>query len=169
VRFRGRPYLLGHGGSPSGDAHIVSALTPGDGTFDRFPAADLIDAAAEAMPGVGVRELVTLDAYDSYYYDRTGSAPLPVLRVAYADPQQTTLYIDPGQGVIVRKEERLTLWNRWLYHGLHSLDFPFLYASRPLWDALVVLLSLGGMALAATTLWPSWQRLARHIRRIAGG
>ena len=28
--------------------------------------------------------------------------------------------------------------NRWLYHGLHSLDFPFLYARRPLWDVVMI-------------------------------
>ena len=46
-------------------------------------------------------------------------------------------------------------------NGLHSLDFPFLYGSRPLWDVLVIVLSLGGIVLSASTLWPGWKRLAR--------
>jgi hypothetical protein len=168
VRFRGLQYLVGRGGAGPAEPRLVSALTPSEGVFDRFPGADLIDAAVEAMPGVDVRGFMTLDEYDSYYYDRTGAAPLPVLRVEYADAQETALYIDPRRGIIVRKEERLTRLNRWLYHGLHSLDFPFLYR-RPLWDVIVILLSLGGIALVVTTLWPSWQRLGRHARRMMGG
>jgi hypothetical protein len=120
------------------------------------------------MPGVGIREMTWLEEYDAYYYARNGEAPLPVLRVLYADAQNTALYLDPSRGVIARKEERLTRLNRWLYHGFHSLDFPFLYRSRPLWDIVMILLSLGGVAVAATTLWPGWQRLVRQARRLAG-
>ena len=92
---------------------------------------------------------------------------MPVLRVRFDDPQQTWLYLDPGQGRIVLKEERLTRLNRWLYHGLHSLDFPFLYNRRPLWDFVVIALSLGGIALSATTLYQAWHRLLRHGRRLS--
>jgi hypothetical protein len=59
----------------------------------------------------------------------------------------------------VRKEERLSRVNRWLYHGFHSLDFPFLYWRRPLWDVAIVALSLGGLASAVTSLLPAWRRL----------
>ena len=91
--------------------------------------------------------------------------PLPVLRVRYDDSQETWLYFDPSGGTIARKEERLTRLNRWLDHGLHSLDFPFLYYRRPVWDVVVIGLSLGGIALSATTLVPAWRRLRRHARR----
>jgi hypothetical protein len=89
---------------------------------------------------------------------------LPVLRVRYNDPQQTWLYLDPRRGAIVRKEERLTRINRWIYHGLHSFDFPFLYYHRPLWDIVVIGLSLGGMVLSATTMLPAWRRVRRRMR-----
>ena len=168
VQVRGRPYLVGREGRAGAEPRLLSAITPAAGVVDAVPVADLIDAAAEAMPGIGIREMVTLEEYDSYYYDRTGQAPLPVLKVAYADPQGTALYIDLRRGVIVRKEERLTRLNRWLYHGFHSLDFPFLYTSRPLWDVIVIVLSLGGIALCTTTLWPGWKRLTQHARRISG-
>ena len=50
--------------------------------------------------------------------------------------------------------------NRWLCHGLHSLDFPFLYYRRPLWDVVVILLSLGGTAVSVTSIAQAWRRLA---------
>ena len=42
--------------------------------------------------------------------------------------------------------------NRWVYHGLHSLDIPWLYAHRPAWDIAVLLLMLGGVALSVTSV-----------------
>jgi hypothetical protein len=61
--------------------------------------------------------------------------------------------------------ERLTRVNRWFYHGFHNLDFPFLYYRRPLLDIVVMVLSLGGLALSMTTMVPAWRRLRRHGRR----
>ena len=121
------------------------------------------------MPDAAIADTAWLDDYDAYYYDRSRALSLPVLRVRYADPQQTWLYLDPRRGAIVRKEERLTRLNRWLYHGLHSLDFPFLYYHRPLWDIVVIALSLGGLVLSATTLVPAVHRLRRHWRRLQAG
>ena len=89
VRFRGQPYFVGRGSADPDEQRLVSSLTPDGAVFERFPGADLIDAAVEAMPGIGVRGFMTLNEYDSYYYDPMGTASLPVLRVEYADPQQT--------------------------------------------------------------------------------
>jgi hypothetical protein len=47
---------------------------------------------------------------------------------------------------------------RWLYQGFHSLDFPFLYYKRPLWDIVVIALSIGGTVLSLTTMLPAWRR-----------
>jgi hypothetical protein len=72
--------------------------------------------------------------------------------------------VNPSRGTIARKEQRLTRVNRWLYHGLHSLDFPFLYYRRPLWDIVVILLSLGGLVLSVTTVAPAYHRVRRLTR-----
>ena len=63
------------------------------------------------------------------------------------------------------KQERASRVNRWLYHGFHSLDFPFMYYKRPLWDFVVIFFSIGCIALSVTTLMPSWRRLWRHAKR----
>ena len=47
------------------------------------------------------------------------------------------------------------------YHGLHSLDPAWLRNRRPLWDVLVVGLSLGGIVGVATSLIPAWCRIRR--------
>jgi hypothetical protein len=146
-------------------AHVlISALRPEEGLFTRFEDHRMWDVAKAAMPGIQVRDAAWLREYDPYYYSRNGLKPLPVLRVRYDDPQQTWLYLDPQHGVIASRLERASRWNRWLYHGFHSLDFPFLYYKRPLWDIVVILLSLGGIALSATSALPAWRRLVRHGR-----
>ena len=179
VQFQGEPFLsavhvpsrrpaaAGGAGPSRSERRLVSAVTPEKGVFASFERARVLDAARSAMPGVGVLDTAWLEEYDGYYYGRPGTRSLPVLRVRFDDPQQTWLYLDPGQGRIVLKEERLTRLNRWLYHGLHSLDFPFLYNRRPLWDVVVIALSVGGIALSVTSLWQAWQRLQRHGRRLS--
>jgi len=126
----------------------------------------LLTCARDAMPGAAIVDASWLDTYDSYYYSRDRDLPLPVLRVRYADPSGTWLYVDPNRGTILRKEERLSRVNRWLYHGLHSLDFPWLYNRRPLWDIILIVLSIGGIASAVTSLAPAWRRLRRHTQRL---
>ena len=192
VQFRGEPYLLAFdartrgdidddadfraslpttlaGGTRAPDQRLVSVEHPEQGAFSRFEDVVFDDLAVAVMPGVDIIERTWLRTYDSYYYDRDGRRRLPVLRVRYDDPQRTWLYFDPHRGVIAGKEERLTRLNRWLYHGLHSLDFPFLYNRRPLWDVIVILLSLGGIAVSVTSLTQAWRRLRRHGRRLRGG
>jgi hypothetical protein len=158
IQFQGQRFLR------SGN-RLVSLDTPGSGVFARF-SDDVMRSAARAAVSDAPRESVWLNEYDAYYYDRARTLALPVLRVRYADSRETWLYFDPGRGAIARREERLTRANRWLYHGLHSLDFPRFYASRPLWDIVVILLSAGGLAVSATTLVPAGHRLKRHARRL---
>ena len=158
VQFNGEPFLLAND-------RLVSATNQKAGVLRGFDRDQLFAASQAAMPDVAVTDAEWLQQYDGYYYDRDGELSLPVLRVRFRNPQQTWLYIDPRRGTIVRKEERLTRVNRWLYHGFHSLDFPFLYYRRPLWDIVVIVLSVGGVGLSITTMVPAWRRLRRHGRR----
>ena len=75
----------------------------------------------------------------------------------------TRYYIDPKTATIASQYSSRSWVNRWLYHGLHSLDFPWLYKYRPLWDIVVISLMLGGTALCGTSLVLTWRVLARKI------
>jgi len=182
LHFLGEPYLLARDPRPrpdsatlpttlatlatgSADQRLVSVLRPEQGAFERFENAVFDEVAATVMPGASIIDTTWLRSYDSYYYDRQNRRRLPVLRVRYDDPVATWLYFDPHRGSIARKEERLTRLNRWLYHGFHSLDFPSLYSKRPLWDLVVIGLSLGGILVSVTSLAQGWRRLRRHAGR----
>lgn len=159
------PSLIPRAHRPRLERTYVAVADAKRKTFSTFADEVLREVAREQMSGVPVKDEAWLESYDGYYYDPRGASPLPVLRVRYADPEETWLYLDPRSGGIVRRSERITRLQRWLYQGLHSLDFPFLYFRRPLWDIVVIALSLGGFVLSITTMVPAWRRLGTHIRR----
>ena len=158
ITFRSAAYWIA---SESPTRRVCIPATHSGQAMPSFDRSLMETIAREAMPSVAVSDLVWIDEYDDYYYDRTRTRTLPVLRARYADAEQTWMYLDPTRGsiaLVVRRRDRL---NRWLYNGLHSLDFAWLRNRRPLWDAVVILLSLGGIAGVATSLLPAWRRLRR--------
>jgi hypothetical protein len=119
-----------------------------------------LDAAA---PDAAIRSHELLTSYDSYYYSRNGQAALPVLRVEFDDPLETWVYVDPALGQIVASIHRLHRVERWLYNGLHSLDFAFWYDRRPLWDIGMILLSIGALVTSTIGMWLGFRRLKRGL------
>jgi len=93
-----------------------------------------------------------------------GDKPLPVLRVVFADAHATWVHIDPHTGAVLDKSDRHRRASRWLFALLHSWDWAPLLASRPLWDVLLIVLSLGGGVLSATGVVVGWRRLVRPLR-----
>jgi hypothetical protein len=146
---------------------MVSLSHPELGTFTEFERGRMMDIAREAMPGTAIADAAWLDTYDNYYRkNRDSEKILPVLRVRYDDPASTWLYFDPHHGNIALKHDRVTRARRWLYNGLHSFDFPFIYERRILRDTVMIVLCLGGLALSITTLLPMLRRLKRHAARL---
>ena len=153
---------------------LISAIDTAAESFTEFGESELLKAAAVAMPGHDYTELTWLTEYDDYYYHTLDTfdlglprtvRTLPVLRLKYADPQQTWLYLTPSHGQMI-KAETLDRRNRWGYYGLHGLDFAFLWNARPLWDIVVAFLLLGCFAMSVTTLVPMYERLKRHTLRL---
>jgi hypothetical protein len=101
------------------------------------------------LPDVPVVESQLLSEYDSYYYSRRQQTPLPVLRVKFDDPAQTWFYVDPETSRLLARITSYSRVERWLYNGLHSLDFAFWYDKRPVWDIGMILLLLGGLTSTA--------------------
>jgi hypothetical protein len=128
-----------------------------------FTTDSLLQRLTAPNPNVKVLESTLLQDYDSYYYSFNRKAPLPVLRVKFDDPDSTWFYVDPKMSEIVARAHRRERIQRWIYHGLHSLDFSFLYYKRPLWDIVVVGLCLGGAALSFIGVVISWKRVTRPL------
>jgi hypothetical protein len=123
----------------------------------------LMEIVTKAAPEAGLAELRVMAQYDRYYLDRRRERPLPVILARVNDAEQTRYYIDPKTARVVRTYDSRGWVNRWVYHGLHSLDFPWLYNYRPLWDIVVITFMLGGAALSVTSLILAWRVLARKV------
>jgi hypothetical protein len=113
------------------------------------------------MPNTRTREIEWLTAYDSYYYDRAAERPLPVLRVKYADAAGSWLYLAARDGALIQRETAKGRRVRWLYHGLHSLDFPGLYQAGWVWNITIVSLCTGGLLLSMTSVVVGWRFLRK--------
>jgi uncharacterized iron-regulated membrane protein len=116
--------------------------------------------------GSSLAELRLMNQYDAYYLDRLRERPLPVIYVRLNDESGSRYYIDARTGETVGTYSSRSWVNRWLYHGLHSLDFPWLYNYRPLWDIVVITLMLGGTALCVTSLVLTYRVLERKFAAV---
>ena len=138
--------------------------------------ADIVQRAGEAlMPQARLVEAHWQTEYDWHYYARVPHTmgghqekSLPVLRLRFADPAETWLYLDPASGRVVQRLDSHLRVKRWLFALFHSWDWLPLLQSRPIWDVLLVLASLGGLAISLSGLVLGWRRLARPRSAAAG-
>lgn len=101
-----------------------------------------------------------LDTYDDYYYSRHNRyRPLPVYRVKFDDAEETWFHIDLSTGEVISRQTGRSRLERWLYNGLHSLDFSFLVKRGLAWDASVIVLSVLGLIFSITSVVLAWRRL----------
>jgi hypothetical protein len=129
----------------------------------------LLAGARQLLPApvVGVEEL---NRYDLYYYAREphtmgggNEKPLPILRVIFDDSYATWVHIDPHTGAVLGKIDSHRRTSRWLFGMLHSWDWLPLLDRRPLWDILLIALSLGGTLLSITGVIIGWRRLGKKL------
>jgi hypothetical protein len=133
-----------------------------------FSSQAIVARMTEAVPDVPVVATELLQEYDSYYYSRGSQLPLPILRVKFADADRTWVYVDPEVSQVVARIHKLDRVERWIYNGLHSLDFSFWYNRRPLWDIGVLTLMLGGLASSTIGLYLGIRRVRRSAKELVG-
>ena len=135
-----------------------------------FSVESLMSRLRQAIPDMPIADYQLLSEDDSYFYSRRGHLPretsLPVLRVKFEDPDETWFYIDPERSELVATIHRQGRVHRWLYNGLHSLDFAFWYNNWT-WDVALIALSLGGFASSGAGLFLGFRRVRRRVGRVA--
>lgn len=123
-------------------------------------------AISRLLPNSEVSSIALLERHDNYYYSHHQRfRPLPVFRVKFSDPESTWFHIHAQTGELLG---RLTFRNRvqrWLYNGMHTLDFSFLLDRRPLWDILLALLCAATALFALTSLIIACKTLLRIPKR----
>ena len=146
IQIQARPYYLAYF---TGDKTLLLAGDAGSEPMKSIPEDELLSAVKRMNPSP-IAEYRLLTDYDAYYYAKNRDKRLPVFRVKMDDAPGTWYYIDPQTGAVVDKYQSINRLSRWVYHGLHSLDFPQIFFKRPLWDIIVIVLMTGGMSVSIT-------------------
>lgn len=133
--------------------------------------ARLLQVGSRILPNAQVIEATWLERYDTYYYDRAPhtmlghlAKRLPVLRLKFDDSAQTWVHLDPYTVAVVDRSDARRRTSRWLFAFLHSFDWLPLLQHRPLWDGILIVLSLGGLTLSITGVVMGWRRLHRKYQ-----
>ncbi len=146
--------------------------TSADGTVTRLDAsgnaaplsAGELAAAAERIAGSnGIAEQRMLREEDAYYFGHHDQVGLPVYRIILNDAEKTRYYLDSRSGALLQRADSSSRWHRWLFAGLHRLDFAAWLRTRPFWDIVVVTLMLGGLAGSATGAYLAVRRVRSDI------
>lgn len=156
-KIQGEAYYSVKGGAGS---PVLVAARPLRIRREPFSVASIVERVRKGYPEAAIAGAELLLDYDAYYYDRDRELPLPVLRVKFADADGTWVYVD-GMSQLMGLRTRRQRVERWLYHGFHSLDFPFLYFRRPLWDVVVIALCSGGAMLSIVGVVIGFRRIRR--------
>lgn len=115
------------------------------------------NVAQQIKPDTEIQSQGWIERQDSYYYSRRTTPSLPAYRVVYQDGERA--YFNSVSGELSHFVDKPRQWNRWLYNGLHSLDFNNFIRQRPLWDILVLILLGGVTAGSITGTWLGLRRL----------
>ena len=142
------------------DAADSSTLLPA-GIGTHAPLQSLIHRNTPALqPQAHIAQQRTLTQYDSWYYSHHNRhRPLPVLELRFDDAERSWYHIDLNTGAVVQRLTATDRWARWLYNGLHSLDFAALFQHRPLWDITLITLLLAGFVFSLTAVMIGWRRI----------
>ena len=164
ISFAGKPVYLAVA------APNQTRVIPVDGDLRlEFDRDEIVKVLWKAVQPAAIAEVRLVTEYEAYYLDRHNELPLPVLFVRLNDRLSSAYYMDLKTARIVESYNSASRWNRWLYHGLHSINLPWLYKHRPAWDILVIVLLLGGISLCITSLLLAWGVIGRKINLLLEG
>ncbi len=128
-----------------------------------------LGAAAERLAGteaIASQELMAEE--DAYYFafsvaERSDPPPFPVYRIILNDTEHTRYYLDPRTGELLGKVDANRRGQRWLFSGLHRLDFAAWLRIRPVWDIITLALLFGGIGVTATGSYLALSRIKRDL------
>ena len=114
---------------------------------------------ARALPQVELDSWYVVPEKGIYIDLREGSLTAATIRVESSDLNRTWLLIDRYSGQIISVIDSSRHFHRWLHNDLHSVDFSGIADRRPLWDAVMLVLLMGGLVVSITGVVIGMRRL----------
>lgn len=125
--------------------------------------ADIAKAAARLVPDAPMTGVTLLTEEDAYWYSHHNERRLPVLRATFGDEAGTWIHIDPVTGDVLGRSNSSARTYRWLFNALHDFDLRVLLRNRPMWDIVVIALSIAGLIISVSGIVIGWRRLGRKF------
>lgn len=167
--LNGQPYILARNAAAA--TRLIVHVNGELAVREQWDVKDLMQAATRLLPAKPKSHQL-LHHYDRYYYARQPEAMmgaaerrLPVLRIDYADQHATQVYLDLYTGDVALSMDDAQRAGRWLFSFLHSWDLPLMLKAGIARDAVLLLLSLGGLAMSLTGIVIGYGRVKKWIRR----
>lgn len=154
----GKPHMLVR------NASGLRLADPASGAPLAFSDDDLIAAARRLFPDASVTSAHRVTEEDTYWYSHHRTRPLPAIKVVFADPSATWIFLDPATGAIAGVIDRSARTYRWLFSFLHDYDLPVLLRNQPARDIVVWLLSIAGLIVSVSGVVVGYRTLARRSR-----
>jgi PepSY-associated transmembrane protein len=126
-------------------------------------AQDLAGAAERIAGASGVASQEMMTEEDAFYFAHHEEVALPVYRIVVDDGDRTRFYLDPVSGAVLRRADSNARWHRYLFAGLHRLDFTASLRARPLWDVVMIALLLGGIGVCGTGVYLAIRRIRADV------
>lgn len=167
----GKPYILAR--NSKGDTKLIARSGTGFAVLDQWPDQELLQAARHLLPSP-ILSYQKLDRYDTYYYKRqvesmygANERRLSALRIIYNDLENTWVHLDVNTGQVELSMDRSQRLGRWLFNFLHSWDLPAMLHSGWMREAVLILLSIGGLLLSSTAVVIGLRRVRKWLAKAA--
>ncbi|WP_231502186.1 PepSY domain-containing protein [Herbaspirillum sp. RV1423] len=167
--LNGKPFVLAR--DAADNSRLVVEEDAKLAVLAEWPVDTLQTAAAHLMTAP-IRHRALLAEYDAYFYRREPEAMmggserrLPVLKFEFGDAGATQAYIDVRTGQLELSADRAQRVGRWLFSFLHSWDLRPMLEVGWLRELILVLLSLGGLALSTSAIVVAWRRVKHKLSR----
>ncbi len=126
---------------------------------------DIKNKAQQIYPDMNYNIFVQ-DSYDNYYKKSAmKNYPLPAYSIKWDNNSKDILYIDPLTGQALTSNNRNSRIHRWLYQGLHKMEFKFLKQHEVLRKTILILLSIGGLIISFTGVILGCKWLKRILKK----
>ncbi|WP_020168527.1 MULTISPECIES: PepSY domain-containing protein [Methylotenera] len=152
VQLAGNPYVIATFNQDS--QKVLSQL----GVSDDFAFSAFTSQSTQLLEGANCTIPILVDKNDAYR-SATAKPSAQLLRVVCDDAKKTWFHIDGSNAQIIEKIDHSRRWYRWLYGGLHTLDFPVLDTHPQFKTALVMIFCVLGFMFSLTGVVLSLRRL----------
>ncbi len=140
----GEPYLLSKSYTEGNQTWLLNSEGHWQQQDQGLPYQLLRKAVMSTWPDLEIAGFFKIENDDVYAHLRESQMSSNVLRVVLSDPEKTWVHVDSISGEIISIMDSGRRTYRWLFNGLHSLDFPSLISRPALWYCVILsLLGLG--------------------------